>query len=103
MNTTLKLDGDILTPAGAVRGTLHIDGGRITVRARRDGRQLLIEVADTGVGMDPAAPVPSDGGGFGIAQVRERVASLTGGPGRVNVVSAPGEGTTVRLHLPLTQ
>ena len=78
----------------------RIEGGRISVRARRDGLQLVIEVSDTGVGMDPSAPAHTDGG-FGIAQVRERLASLSGGPGRVDVLSAPGEGTTVRLHLPL--
>ena len=30
-----------------------------------------------------------------------RVASATGGRGRVNVLSTPGEGTTVRITLPL--
>jgi Histidine kinase/Histidine kinase-, DNA gyrase B-, and HSP90-like ATPase len=79
----------------------RIEGGHITVRACRDGRQLLIEVADTGVGMDPAMPTRTGDGGFGIAQVRERIASLPGGTGRVDVVSAPGEGTTVRLQLTL--
>ena len=79
----------------------RIEGGHITVRARRNGRQLVIEVADTGVGMEPAASVGSGDGGFGIAQVRERVASLPGGTGRVDLVSAPGQGTTVRLQLPL--
>ena len=51
MSTALKIDGDILTPAGAVRGTLHIDGGRIThidgspialPDAGNDGRALLL-------------------------------------------------------------
>ena len=81
----------------------RIEGGHITVRADRDGRRLRIEVADTGVGIDPSAPAHSGDGGFGLAQVRERVASLPGGPGRVEVVGAPGEGTTIRLQLPLTQ
>jgi signal transduction histidine kinase len=75
--------------------------GHITVRARREGRQLVIEVADTGVGMAAATNVRSGDGGFGIAQVRERIATLPGGTGRVDVVSTPGEGTTIRLHLPL--
>jgi hypothetical protein len=80
----------------------RIGGGRITVGARRDGRQLVIEVTDTGVGMDTDVPARSGDGGFGIAQVRERVASLAGGPGSVEVESQPGAGTTVRLRLPLT-
>lgn len=79
----------------------RIEGGRVTVRARREGRQLVIEVVDTGVGMERPAGTSAGPGGFGIAQVRERVASLSGGPGVVEVLSAPGAGTTVRLHLPL--
>jgi sensor histidine kinase YesM len=84
----------------------QVDGGRITVTARREGNHaLLIEVADTGAGMPPephSAPNSTPpSGGFGLAQVRERVASLPGRAGRVEVSSAPGEGTTIRLHLPL--
>ena len=82
------------------------EGGQISVRAQlgSDGR-LCIEVADTGVGMDvsrdPITPARPEGG-FGLAQVRERLASLPEGPGRVELVSRPGAGTTVRLHLPRT-
>jgi signal transduction histidine kinase len=36
-----------------------------------------------------------------MAQVRERVASIYGGRGRLDVQSAPGAGTTVTLVLPL--
>jgi hypothetical protein len=81
----------------------RVEGGRIMVRACREGQQLVIEVADTGVGMDPSAPARSGDGGFGIAQVRERLASLPGGPGRLELQSAPGLGTTIRIHLPLTE
>jgi hypothetical protein len=82
----------------------RVEGGQITVRARPDGRHLLIEVTDTGVGMDPATTASAEGG-FGLAQVRERVASLGSGSsaGQVQVQSQPGQGTTVRLKLPLQQ
>jgi hypothetical protein len=82
----------------------RVEGGQITVRARPDGRHLLIEVTDTGVGMDPATTASADAG-FGLAQVRERVASLGSGSsaGQVQVQSQPGMGTTVRLRLPLHQ
>ena len=76
-----------------------LDGGRIDIRASNDGtRQLLLEVIDTGVGMDTGGAPPS-GSGFGLSQVRERVASLPGG-GRVDLNAQPGHGATVRIHLP---
>lgn len=80
----------------------RVEGGQIAVRARPDGRLLLIEVTDTGVGMAPTAMASAEGG-FGLAQVRERVAGLGSGSsaGQVQVLSQPGQGTTVRLKLPL--
>jgi len=81
----------------------QVEGGRIDVIAQQDGTHgLRIEVADTGVGMDGTRP-PTDTrthSGFGLAQVRERVASLPGA-GRVDVSSPPSGGTRVCLHLPL--
>ncbi|MGM9425104.1 sensor histidine kinase [Hydrogenophaga sp. MI9] len=80
----------------------RVEGGRITVSAARDGDTLTLEVADTGIGMDTTAtPTPRRDGGFGLSQVRERMDSLPGGPGRVAVESRPGAGTTIRLTLPL--
>ncbi|MDO9201857.1 MAG: histidine kinase [Hydrogenophaga sp.] len=85
----------------------HVVGGAISVSAHQDGAHgLRIEVTDTGVGMNThphttaAHNTQANGGGFGLAQVRERVASLPGA-GRVEVLSPPGGGTTIRLHLPL--
>jgi uncharacterized protein YwbE len=36
----------------------------------------------------------------GLAQVRERVATAYDGRGRVELQSAPGQGTVIRIHLP---
>ena len=57
-----------------------LEGGSITVRARRDGQIMTLEVVDTGVGMAQGA---GDGtqagqGGFGLAQVRERLVTAYG-------------------------
>jgi len=76
-----------------------VEGGRITVRARRDGSLLRLEVADTGVGIaahdtGPAGDAP--GGGFGQAQVRERLAS-TYGPRATLEFTAPAEGGTLTI------
>ena len=45
MSPSLTIDGDILTPAGLVRGTLHIEEGRI---ARIDGTAIAIGDAGSG-------------------------------------------------------
>jgi signal transduction histidine kinase len=64
--------------------------------AKRDG-QLLIEVADSGKGFDPASAVAE--GRLGLAGMRERVEILGG---TFVVDSAPGKGTVIRATLPLT-
>ena len=76
----------------------RVPGGALTVRAWRQGEHLMLEVADTGVGFDPADVRPDR---FGLTQVRERVATAYGGAGAVQWHSAPGAGTQVRLALPM--
>ena len=62
-----------------------LEGGSITVRARREGNVMALEVVDTGVGLgaDMTADAgqgtqPGHSGGFGLAQVRERLATAYG-------------------------
>jgi two-component sensor histidine kinase len=77
-----------------------VDGGTITVRARNAGGMLSLEVSDTGVGFDSTAPASN---GFGVAQVRERLAAAYESQGRIeHTTSTPGGGTTTQLILPLT-
>jgi signal transduction histidine kinase len=61
---------------------------------RRDGAALL-EIDDDGRGFDPAA---AGGTGRGLGNLRARAARLGG---RVELISAPGEGTTVRIAIPV--
>ena len=80
----------------------QVEGGEIAVRARKEADQLVIEVSDTGVGLDAAPPQPSNDGGFGLEQVRERLATVYGEQGRLSLRPAvTGGGTRVTLHLPL--
>jgi LytS/YehU family sensor histidine kinase len=82
----------------------HVDGGDLVVSARQDGDWLWLTVQDSGAGFEPVAPTPGRAdSGFGLGQVRERVAGVTGGRGQVWVDSQPGQGTTVRIGLPLEQ
>jgi len=77
----------------------QVEGGAITVRARRDGEQLVVEVSDTGVGMTPGA-APSEGG-FGLAQVRERLATLYGARSAMVLTARAGGGTCAAITFPL--
>jgi len=79
----------------------HVTGGRIDVRARRlpDGR-IQLEVADTGAGHDPGAPARA-GHGFGLAQVRERLATRYGGAATLELRAMNQGGTSATIELPL--
>lgn len=90
-------------------------GGVVSVKAVRRGEgdagQVGVEIADTGIGMTPAQcervfdrfyrADPSGsilGSGLGMSLVKEYM-SIFGG--EVEISSAPGKGTTVRLWLPV--
>ena len=73
-----------------------VEGGSIEVSATRDGSRLLLAVRDSGVGW-PAAPRE----GFGLAQVRERLATRYGAAARLEIGPAAGGGTLATLTLPL--
>ncbi|HEX6788906.1 MAG TPA: ATP-binding protein [Gaiellaceae bacterium] len=89
----------------AVKHTWH---GRVIIRAYAAGRSVYVEVEDTGVGMSAEAQQhvfdrfyrgrdrDPEGFGLGLAIVRQAVRSLDG---QVELESAPGEGTRVRLVL----
>lgn len=66
---------------------------RLSLERRDDGVEL--ELQDDGVGFDPAAP---GGDRYGVRGMRERAALLGA---RLELTSAPGRGTRVRLRLPL--
>jgi LytS/YehU family sensor histidine kinase len=78
----------------------QVEGGEIAVRARRDGERLVIEVCDTGAGVDAEAP-PSAGGGFGLAQVRERLAAVYGTRSTMDLSTLAGGGTCAAITFPL--
>ncbi len=82
------------------------EGGVLTLRGRRGSGEVIIEVADTGVGIplsevgrlfEPFYTTKSNGTGLGLAVCR-RVVEAHGG--RITFESAPGRGSVFRLHLP---
>lgn len=84
-------------------------GGRFTLRTRgAPGPRVLVQVADTGVGMDEAVrrrvfepfyTTKPHGTGLGLAMV---CAFVRQSGGAIAVRSAPGEGTTFELTFPET-
>ena len=74
-----------------------VEGGRILVRARREGGHLVIEVDDTGVGEASGA---SNGKGFGLAQIRERLQALHADDARLAIHRDAG-GAHACITLPI--
>jgi putative PEP-CTERM system histidine kinase len=84
------------------------ESGKVVVRLQKHNSQAVVEVEDTGCGMDEAfvhtrlfrpfqTTKGSSGMGIGIYEVREFVRALGG---NIAVDSKPGAGTTFRIHLP---
>jgi signal transduction histidine kinase len=65
--------------------------------------RVALDTRDDGTGFDPGKTGDATGstraGGFGLETMRERVERLGG---TLSVESAPGEGTTLAVELPLT-
>jgi sensor histidine kinase YesM len=80
----------------------NVAGGRIVVSARRAGPALRLCVEDDGAGLPAvAATATRAGGGFGLTQVRQRLATLHGDAAVLTLEPAPGGGTLACVQLPL--
>lgn len=82
------------------------EGGTLAIATATAGDEVSLEVRDTGTGMtpdvqarifEPFFTTREHGSGVGMATVRDLVAQSRG---RIDVTSAPGAGTTVRVVLP---
>ncbi len=81
----------------------RIAGGIVTLRSRREGNRLVIEVEDDGVGIAPGRAHTSgvlQGTGIGMKNVRERLQVLYGDAAHFEIHSRPGRGTKVTLAFP---
>jgi signal transduction histidine kinase len=89
-------DGEILRIAQeAIQNALrHAGAGRVSVRLAAANGGLVLEVADDGVGFDPADP-DLRSRRLGLTSMEERAERLRG---RLEIRSAPTAGTTVRLE-----
>jgi two-component system phosphate regulon sensor histidine kinase PhoR len=88
------------------------DGGTITIDTAREGREVMIRVTDTGIGI-PRNEIPKlgqrfyrvdktrsrqlGGTGLGLSIVKHLMAAHGG---RMQIESTPGKGTSVSLYFP---
>jgi PAS domain S-box-containing protein len=113
-----QLDSAVVNIANNARDAMP-EGGTLTIVVRNvtpgaaeqlTGDHVLVEMIDTGAGMDDAAVArafepffstkgPGHGTGLGLSMVHGFVHQSGG---TIRLVSAPGRGTTVQLFLPRT-
>jgi PAS domain S-box-containing protein len=121
---TQGLEGCVMADATRLRQVLlnlltnavkyNRDGGQVTVQTTQDGQQLVLSVADTGVGMDEAqmrqlfepfnrlgmAAAGIEGSGIGLT-IAKSLAERMGGS--LTARSTPGQGSVFELRLNLHQ
>ena len=92
------------------RGRIAITGGRVRLEDGSEGREAVrVEVTDDGPGIpqevaekvfDPFFSTKPQGSGLGLAIVRKIVDAHDG---RLDLRTAQGQGTTIRVTLPVEQ
>ena len=85
------------------------DGGKITVKGKKDGNEIYISVIDNGMGMSEEIvenllldneKVPKHGSGVGLINVHTRIQLMYGKEYGLKIYSEPDEGTEVVIHIP---
>ncbi len=92
-----------------------VEGGTVSIHIRQKEEKLLIDVADTGTGMDEETlkkirgklaggedtPLDEDIVGIGLGNINRRIKGMYQ-EGNLEIDSTPGEGTTIMITLPLS-
>jgi len=75
----------------------HARARQAVVRFAREGGGATVTITDDGVGFDVDSAATAHGMRFGLLTMRERAESIGG---TLQITSAPGRGTVVRLRIP---
>jgi len=75
----------------------HSGADRVSIHLQQAESCFIAEISDNGSGFDPAL---LRAGGMGLANMEARARQLNG---QLFIVSGPGQGTRLRLVLPVTQ
>ncbi|MCJ7626084.1 MAG: histidine kinase [Anaerolineaceae bacterium] len=89
-----------ITQEGLTNILRHSNASKVTVRLIQDHGLIVLEISDNGKGFDVQRLATFDkvGNGMGLLGIKER-AEILGGS--LSVSSAIGQGTTMRVHLPV--
>lgn len=111
MEVEMRVDGEpVALPAEVAaalvrtaRGALsnareHAHADRVAMTLTYHSDEVVLDVRDDGRGFHPGAERVRGPRGRGLAGIRDRATSLGG---TAYIESAPGEGTTISVHLPL--
>ena len=77
----------------------HAQGSQVEVEVMCDEEMIDLSIRDNGVGFD-LEQSSKPGGHLGLLSMKERVRLAQG---TLEVESTPGQGTHIRVHIPLTQ
>ena len=84
--------------AGSTSGIgQRTQGGRVTVKAERDGDRLRLAVADDGAGLTTSATMRV---GIGLSNTRERLRATFGADHRFSLDSRPDGGAIACIDIP---
>ena len=73
----------------------HSGAKLVSLAIHESSRQVVLSVSDDGQGFSTSAP--KQHGSYGLTTMRERAEKLGG---QAEIISKPGAGTTIRIHIP---
>ncbi|MTI80944.1 MAG: sensor histidine kinase [Firmicutes bacterium] len=89
--------------------TPKVEPGTVRITARLSNGEIHMEVHDDGVGIEPETmaqvfkPGFGSGSGVGLSNVHERLKIIFGDEYGLTITSAPGQGTSVFVRIPLIE
>jgi len=76
----------------------HSNAQLVRIRLELSPRNVILQIKDDGKGFAPETCAGPKDGHFGLLGIRERTERLGG---QLWIASAPGEGTSIRVEIPL--
>ncbi len=98
LSTELKIAIYRITEEALNNAWQHAQTDAISVSLWEEESHIHLKISDRGTGFDPAAQTNTDEVHLGLLSMRERAESLGG---HFRLITAPGEGTTILVHLPI--